>query len=351
MRLLLLLAASLVGLACAKPVKDDGPEKILDLRLEALEGSLLRGTLVNKGKKDIRLFTRSTILDPNPVRKVSILSPKDQPRFIGVRARVSHDNVSDESLILIKRNKPFNFIFDVAHTYDLSKGGAFDIIAEGIIPYAEKKSNDLTGQAAYRSNRLTVHVNGTTAHLAKRALEERATVERDCVGDRALIADTARQACAMVAIAAAQSALTGDANQFVRYFRTADPGIRGTVAARFFAVANECAGNSQHARIFCSDPARLCQSDYISVTLGNSITNCDLYWQFPTVSNTCHGVGQATTTIHEITHVDGVFNPPTDDYQGHYGWPALADLSPEQAIMNADNYGFYANSIYINVGC
>jgi deuterolysin len=54
-------------------------------------------------------------------------------------------------------------------------------------------------------------------------------------------------------------------------------------------------------------------------------------------------VGQATTTIHEMTHIDGLFDPATDDFPGHYGWPALSTLPPEQAIMNGDNYGFYAN--------
>jgi hypothetical protein len=46
-----------------------------------------------------------------------------------------------------------------------------------------------------------------------------------------------------------------------------------------------------------------------------------------------------------MTHVEGLYNPSTDDFPGHYGWPALMDLAPEQAIMNGDNYGFYANGM------
>lgn len=44
-----------------------------------------------------------------------------------------------------------------------------------------------------------------------------------------------------------------------------------------------------------------------------------------------------------MTHIEGLFDPSTDDFPGHYGWPALTTLPPEQAIMNGDNYGFYAN--------
>lgn len=114
---------------------------------------------------------------------------------------------------------------------------------------------------------------------------------------------------------------------------------------------NRCAARSNKGSTFCTDQRRLCRSDYISYTLGTDITNCDLYWQFPLVNRSCHGVGQATTTIHEMTHVDGLYNPSTDDFPGHYGWPALMDLSPQQAIMNGDNYGFYANGmISIPVG-
>jgi deuterolysin len=108
---------------------------------------------------------------------------------------------------------------------------------------------------------------------------------------------------------------------------------------------NRCAARSNKGSTFCTDQRKLCRSDYISYTLGTEITNCDLYWQFPLINRNCHGVGQATTTIHEMTHVEGLYNPSTDDFPGHYGWPALSDLAPEQAMMNGDNYGFYANGM------
>jgi len=119
--------------------------------------------------------------------------------------------------------------------------------------------------------------------------------------------------------------------------------MRNTVSRRFMAVADECGSRSNKAKTFCSDQRRLCRSDYISYTLGTEVTNCDLYWSFPVANKQCHGISQATTTIHEMTHIDGLMDPSTDDFPGHYGWPALTSLPPEQAIMNGDNYGFYAN--------
>lgn len=131
--------------------------------------------------------------------------------------------------------------------------------------------------------------------------------------------------------------------RFERYFRTTNPDVRQNVAKRFYAVADECAARSNKAKTFCTDPRQFCRTDYIAYTLGSEITNCDLYWSFPLINTQCHGIGQATTTIHEMTHVDGLFDPSTDDVPGHYGWPALTQLPPEQAVLNGDNYGFYAN--------
>lgn len=119
--------------------------------------------------------------------------------------------------------------------------------------------------------------------------------------------------------------------------------MRQLVSKRFFAVADECAGKTRISTTYCSNTLRFCQSDYISVTFGTQITNCDMFWRFPVLTNKCHAYDQATLTIHETTHVDGVFDPSTVDFKNNYGWPALSYLTPEQAVTNADNYQHYAN--------
>jgi deuterolysin len=115
------------------------------------------------------------------------------------------------------------------------------------------------------------------------------------------------------------------------------------VSRRFFAIADECAGRTRHSTTFCSDKLNLCQSDYIAVTLGTQVTNCEIFWRLPSITNQCHGYDRTATVIHEISHVDGVFDPSTVDFPDNYGWPRLTYLSPEQAVTNADNYQYYAN--------
>jgi hypothetical protein len=129
--------------------------------------------------------------------------------------------------------------------------------------------------------------------------------------------------------------------RFERYFQTTDPAMRRLVSGRFFAIARECSGGSRVSTTYCSDQLSLCQSDYIAVTLGTQVTNCEIFYRFPTVSNECHAYDKATTVIHEISHVDGVYDPSTVDVD--YGWPKISYLSAEQAVTNADNYQYYAN--------
>jgi hypothetical protein len=86
------------------------------------------------------------------------------------------------------------------------------------------------------------------------------------------------------------------------------------------------------------------------VTLGTQITACDLYWRFPTLTwvestsqcvlfsaddcnrNKCHDYDQATLTIHETTHVDGVYDPSTDDIA--YGWPKITFVTWHSQLEN-----------------
>jgi hypothetical protein len=57
------------------------------------------------------------------------------------------------------------------------------------------------------------------------------------------------------------------------------------------------------------------------------------------ISDKCHDYDQATLTIHETTHVEGLFDPSTDDIA--YGWPKIlyVDLVVyETELTNAGNY-------------
>src|ERR1700748_2978234 len=97
--------------------------------------------------------------------------------------------------------------------------------------------------------------------------------------------------------------------RFAAYFGTSDAGVRQTVAARFYAVAQECSTSpgSGLTTTHCSDIYGQCTQDVLTYTTPSegTIVNCPLYFSLlPTVTDACHNQDQATTTIHEMTHAE-----------------------------------------------
>ncbi|KAE9985677.1 hypothetical protein EG328_007091 [Venturia inaequalis] len=355
MRFLTFLAVtSLTIVGSATPAKRLDPPAQVEVTLTPQSGSLLKVSVRNVSKQKLDFFQRGSLLDENPIHKLQVRSASgEESSFIGVHPRVRQDGpLNKESFRSLKGGKSFEYTLDAAELYDLTAGGAFEISTEGLLPYSKPGKNLISGEATYKSNTVTLNVNSDDAKHAKGDLERRNRMQPDCTARRREQASNALAVCASIAYVAGEMALKGSVEQFVRYFRTADPNMRRTVSERFRAVADECAARSNKGSTFCTDQRKLCRSDYISYTLGVDITNCDMYWQLPLVNKNCHGIGQATTTIHEMTHVDGLYKTATDDFPGHYGWPALTDLTPQQAIMNGDNYGLFANAVYTSdLGC
>ncbi|KFY08379.1 hypothetical protein V492_06271, partial [Pseudogymnoascus sp. VKM F-4246] len=204
----------------------------------------------------------------------------------------------------------------------------------------------------YRSNLVTIPVDGPAARKAKRelGLEPRANVQADCTGTNLAAMNTALANCAKLATAAATAASSGSAARFNEYFKTTDATIRATVSARLAAVAKECSSaNSGSVSYYCIDPQAYCNDNVVAYTLGASSTvvNCPAYYTaLPPLTDVCHNQDEATTTIHEFTHVPAVFSPPAKD--NGYGYAAATALTSELAVLNADTYALFANAVLLN---
>lgn len=147
-----------------------------------------------------------------------------------------------------------------------------------------------------------------------------------------------------VATLAAQEARFGSAARFDQFFHSMDDSTRSTVAARFDAVVRESQLPSTGATTYyCNDPFGYCDPDTLSYSIPsqNAIGNCPLYYTLSPLSRVCGYQDQTTTSLHELTHLPSVFTPTTQDFA--FGVAASSQLSPDQAILNADTYAFYAN--------
>lgn len=235
--------------------------------------------------------------------------------------------------------------------HDLSAGGNFSILTSGALSFAEEKSNELIGSVPFESNILEAEVDGEKASAARVAFHHKRTrVQSDCTGSKLTITQTALSNCARLASAAQRAASSGSASKMTEYFKSSSTNTRNTVATVFSRIASECGStNSGVSRYYCSDVYGACSSGVLAYTLPSAsyMAYCNLYFnQLPALTSRCHGQDQATTNLHEMTHLTQIKG--TSDYGG-YGYNFVRSLSASQNLNHADTYTLFANAI--NVGC
>ena len=107
----------------------------------------------------------------------------------------------------------------MASTHDLSSGGAYTISTSGRLPYAEKGSNELKGALSFKSNEISVKVNGHQASKVPKALDKKRLSDRslvqDCGGDQYSNSQLAQGDCNWLASAASYEVLNGDVGKYV----------------------------------------------------------------------------------------------------------------------------------------
>ncbi|KAH8591550.1 metallo protein-like proteinase [Bisporella sp. PMI_857] len=326
--------------------KRDNP---LEVTLAELEGGLVKATVTNVGAEDLNLFAYGTLFDSAPVEKLSVYSSDAKAEFTGILRSVVRTGLTEDAFVSLAVGASYETTITPAAVHDLTAGGEFTFVAEGAIPYALADSTELSGLAIpFKSNVLTVHVDGAAAALVPRAvsaLDKRSVIQSDCTGSRGTATRTAFSNCRTLALAAASAARSGSATKFSEYFKTTATATRTTVANRLTAVANECGSTTSGAtRQYCTDVYGYCSSNVLAYTLPaqNVVVNCNLYFSaLPALTSTCHAQDQATTTLHEFTHAPGVYSPGTVD--NGYGYAAATSLSASRALANADSYALYAN--------
>jgi deuterolysin len=263
--------------------------------------------------------------------------------------RIATSSLTEDSFKSIAAGETIEVEIELAELYDLSKSGKYNVLAQGVIEYAENDSTALSGAVlSYSSNQLSIDVDAAkTAKIetALQSLTKRTAVQSDCSSTRLTAIRTALSNCNKLATAAATAATSGSASKFQEYFKTTSSTTRSTVAARLRAVASDCASTTGgKTRTYCTDIYGGCESNVLAYTLpsNNYIAYCPLFFnQLPALSGQCHAQDQATTVLHEETHAPAVYSPGTQD--NGYGYSAASSLTAARALANADSYALYAN--------
>ncbi|KAG6041482.1 hypothetical protein E4U41_004059 [Claviceps citrina] len=338
--------AALLCLAAAAP---EAPTP-LDVKLEMAGNSAVKATITNNGKENLKVFKTGTILDKAAIQKAHVIGPDgNKVQFQGIRQRISTENLDDSAFEHIPAGKSVEVVFNVGQVHDLSSGGTFNIHSRGVLQFANQHDNQVVGSVAYTSNNVSASVDGAqAASVLKTSLgarkDKRSIVQSDCTNFKRNVANRALFNCARVAALSRAAAQMNNA-KVREYFKDGSLNTKNIVASVFNRVAVECAAGKRGAsRFFCTDIEGGCSAGVLaySVPDDNYQVYCDSFFRtLPSLSRRCHALDQATTTIHEMTHLADVAN--TEDLA--YGYRNIMRLDTEDSLNNAENYALFANSI------
>ncbi len=239
--------------------------------------------------------------------------------------------------------------FNVAETHDLSQGGEFNIATKGALKYALEHDNKLIGSVSSPSTSITASIDGPAAAAANEGQKmRRTTFQSDCTGSKGQAVSNAANNCVSLAQQASQVASSGAASKMEEFFKSSSQQVRSQVANVLDRVAAECPNNGGYSQTYCSDVGGYCGGNVLAYTVPSQsyIVYCDLYFNdLPPLTSACHQQDQATTNLHETTHLSEVAG--TQDLG--YGYDNIRQLSTQDSLNNADSYAVFANSIY--AGC
>lgn len=263
--------------------------------------------------------------------------------FKGIHININTDHLDDRAFVPLSAGQSIEFEFDVAKTYYLGAGGKHSIHAEGRLPYAKEGSNVIAGSFTYHSNTIDATIDGSKAASA---LIKRAEIVK-CKGDEKAALENAVANCKKLAKAAQDAAESGSAARMEEYFMSSSQSTRATVADVYSKVQDQCDSTDSGTTASCVDRSNHCEeSGAIAYTHdGDSMYYCDPFWEMSAKPAECHQKSQATTFLHETTHLSAVKD--TDDLA--YGYSGLRKLSATKALQNADTYALFANAV--NLDC
>lgn len=343
-----LLLASVVS---SMPLSDRDVASPLAVNLEMVGNTLVKATIVNNGDSDLKLFKTGSLLDSAPVEKAEIFQADTNVPFDGIRLRISTVGLDDTAFEALPAGQTMETTFDVGEAHNLAAGGDFSLTSSGTFSYALPESNEIAGVIPFTSNTVNAQVDGAAASAIHQAsiLRARQIIQSDCTGSRRTATVTAISSCESLARRAATAARSGSAAKMEEYFKSSSTTTRNTVAGVFDRVAGECdSTTSGVSRQYCTDVLSNCGSSVLAYTQPSTgiMVNCNLYYTALTpLTSTCHAQDQATTTLHETTHLTQVKG--TQDYNT-YGYAGVRGLSASQNLNHADTYTLFANAIALN---
>ncbi|KAJ4418545.1 hypothetical protein N0V82_005525 [Gnomoniopsis sp. IMI 355080] len=341
-----MLAAAILGafaaLASAAPYANNRRSTGIELKLSQESPTDIKASVSNTGAEAVRLFIDGTILDTSgPVQRLDVFLDDKAVEYLGVIVDYLTSDLTEDSFITLQPGESADKIVNLPSLYSLT-GGEYTVSLTNTFEFAAVDSTQLAGVYEFQSNTLSFTIDADTAAAVPKALEKRVEVV-SCSGTQGTALRSAIAATNRLATGAATAAASGSATKFQEYFRTTAASTRTNVASRFRTFASEAASTSSGQITYsCTDFAGICgQGNIIAYAQPSTgqMANCPLFYRLPAVSGGCDEQSQASTVLHEFTHI--LAN--TEDWA--YGYSASTSLTAARAYTNADTYALYADAV------
>ncbi|POR34938.1 Neutral protease 2 [Tolypocladium paradoxum] len=338
------LLASLV-VSAPSAVKDSSASP-LNVKLEMTGNSQAKAVFTNTGKEHLKLLKTGTVFSKQATRKARVSANGKELPFEGEYVSVDLENLSDAAFQHIAAGQSVEVKFDIAEVHDLSPGGKYDIHTTGHLPYAKVGETEISGSVSYSSNKLEAVVDGKQAAGLLLGFMKRANVQ-DCGDSKLTAIKNAISNCKMLASSAKDEADSGSDGRMEEFFMSSSERTRSMVSDIYSRVQDECSSTHSGTKASCYNDHGQCDQGALAVTTGGrTMVFCDNFFtRLPATANKCHAKSQATTFLHETTHLRTVGD--TDDVA--YGYHNLRKLSAEDAMRNADTFALFANAV--ELGC
>ncbi|POS77090.1 deuterolysin metalloprotease [Diaporthe helianthi] len=340
-----LVAAPL--LASALPHQSNRRNEGLSVELSQASETKVKATVSNTGAETLHLFTSGTILDNAPVQQLDVTQNGVNVEYLGLIIDYAVEDLDEDSFVTLAPGESAEALVNIPALYAIN-GGDYSVSLNCEISFAGVETTQLEGVYEFQTNTLDFSIDESVAAAVPKAVSidvnplEKRTRLVSCSGSQLTALTNAVTATNRLSTAAANAASSGSSTKFNEYFRTTSTTTRSNVAARFRSFAAEASSTTSGSSTYsCVDFLGVCTSNTIAYAqpATGRMASCPIFWQLRAVSTGCNQQSQASTVLHEFTHILA----GTVDYA--YGYAASTALTAARAYANADNYALYADAI------
>lgn len=298
-------------------------------------------TFTNTGDEPLKLYQDpATALSPFPEDKCTIsTSDSTVPAFIGAHAMYTFEAATD--FVELTPGATAEIHHQISAAYKFTVNGEYTVNVANTFTYQDDNSEAPVSINADVSGSYSVKVQGNlvSSIVSKRtmSLAKRTTYD-SCNGYRTSLIDEAiTNAMKYLSnVVAYLNPLTKGQSRYVLWWGTYTDDRKNSVLGIYTKIISS---DPRSYTYYCA-----CDHDFVAFVYLNELGHiylCKQYWKLPAVGNDSKG----GAIIHEASHFTA--NGGTGDYaRGAAQSKALASNNPSTAIMNADNYEYFAETMW-----